>query len=175
MSRKPHKIFAALFLISFLFFQIPEIFGAGFGGARLAEERRSGLVHWVIDGDTFDLETGERVRLIGIDTPEHMPWKNRVDYYGKEASDFSKALLTNKKVYLVSDVEKKDRYGRTLAYVYLENGDFVNKILVLEGYARAKFYKPNGLHYQELKKAETEAKALQKGLWKRLAKTPHSI
>ena len=128
--------------------------------------RRAGLVHWVIDGDTFDLDTGERVRLIGVNTPEYRPWKNRVDFYGREASQFSKSLLAGKKILLESDAEAKDRYGRSLAYVYLEDGTFVNRLLAREGFARVRSYPPNLRHQEALQAAQREAKKAGKGLWR---------
>lgn len=131
--------------------------------------QKSGVVHWVIDGDTFQLETGERVRMIGMNTPEYMPWKNHIEPYGKEAAQFSKNLLTRKKVFLEADIEPKDKYGRSLYYVYLEDGTFVNLLLVEKGFAKAKAYKPNTRRYRELKNAEREAKSRSLGLWKKPA------
>lgn len=125
-------------------------------------------VRHVLDGDTFDLEGGERVRLIGIDTPEYRPWKNHVDFFGREASEFSRKLLTGKRIRLEKDVDLKDNYGRTLAYVYLEDGTFVNRLLVEEGYARAKYFSPNGRYYVELKRSQEKARKLKKGLWTRI-------
>ena len=119
----------------------------------------------MIDGDTFYLENGERVRLIGIDAPEYEPWKERVDFYGREAAVYAQKWLTGKKVTLEEDAEEKDKYGRTLAYVYLQDGTFVNLELVKQGYARAKYYRPNGKHYKILKDAEKEAKNFKKGVW----------
>ena len=82
-----------------------------FGGAALAgliflnpaaasagQSQSQGTVGWVIDGDTFQLDTGERIRFIGIDTPEYQPWEHRTDFYGKEAFLFTKSLLKDKKV-----------------------------------------------------------------------------
>jgi micrococcal nuclease len=131
-----------------------------------ATERREVVVGHVIDGDTFQLASGERIRLLGIDTPEYQPWKGREDFYGKEASAYTKKLLSGQKVSLESDIEAKDKYGRTLAYVYLSDGTFVNKLLVENGYAEAKYYKPNGLHRLELNEVEKKARSEQKGLWK---------
>ena len=131
-----------------------------------AADRREGVVRWVIDGDTFELGTGERVRLIGIDTPEYQPWKNKVQYFGREAGNYSRSLLRGKRVLLEEDAVKKDRYGRTLAYVYLNDGAlFVNQNLVEEGYARAKYFPPNGRYYSLLKDAEQRAKKEKKGFW----------
>lgn len=125
----------------------------------------AGTIKWVIDGDTFVLDNNEKIRMIGIDTPEYQPRHKIADYYGKEASEYSHALLSKKKVTLEYDKDQEDDYGRTLAYVYLENGQFVNLWLVRESYARAKYYRPNGKHYLELKKAEQIARAEKKGMW----------
>ena len=119
----------------------------------------------MIDGDTFDLETGERIRLIGINSPEYEPWKHYEEPYGKEAAQFTQQMLSGRSVTLEKDLEPKDKYGRTLAYVYLEDGQMINQILVERGYAKARYYKPNGRYYSILKEAEKEAKRKQKGMW----------
>ena len=157
---KKYLIFSVILFAVFVFF------GGNFPSCQASEDFAT--VRWVIDGDTFDLDSGERVRLIGIDTPEYQPWKNRIDFFGKEASEYSRKLLTGKKVRLEKDVDPKDNYGRTLAYVYLEDGRFVNLLLVEEGYARAKYYSPNGRHYLEFKKSQDEARRSKKGLWTRV-------
>jgi micrococcal nuclease len=149
------KIFRALAFVAFLFLGVAFAEGAA----------RTALVTRVVDGDTIRVNAGERIRLIGINTPEYEPWKPFIQPYGKEAAEYSRELLTGKKVRLEPDVEPKDKYGRTLAYVYLEDGTFVNELLVREGYARAIYYAPNGRHYTELKAAEKEAKAEHKGVW----------
>ncbi len=133
-------------------------------GAEPAKSRQA-LVRWVLDGDTFELVSGERVRLIGIDAPEYSPWKGRVEAYGKEAADLARTLLAGQTVRLESDVEKKDKYGRTLAYAYLGNGEFVNRRLVEEGLARVRYYRPNRRHYGLLKNSEVRAKRNKKGMW----------
>ena len=135
-------------------------------------KKRTAVVGRVIDGDTFVLLSGERVRLIGIDTPEYEPWKNRVDFYGLEASNYSRKLLSDKKVVLEFDVKDKDKYERTLAYVYLEDGEFVNRRLVEEGYARAKYYAPNGRYRVIFKEAEEKARLAKKGIWNNAARVP---
>lgn len=141
--------------------------GIFLSGPALSAERRDGLVSWVIDGDTFEVRSGERVRLIGVNAPEYTPWKNRVEPHGKEALFFARRLLKGQKVYLETDIRPKDRYGRTLAYVYLDDGTFVNRRLVEEGYATAKFYPPNGRHRQVLEEAQKRAHLDKKGIWKK--------
>jgi len=108
-----------------------------------ADENRLVFVQRVIDGDTVVLANGDRIRYIGINTPElHHPQKG-AEYYAKEALNFNKELVLGKPVRLEFDKERFDRYGRTLAYVYLEDGTFVNKELVKRGYARTMAIKPN--------------------------------
>ena len=130
-------------------------------------QAREALVRRVIDGDTFELENGERVRLIGIDSPEYEPLKNHVQFFGKEASDYARGLLDRKKIRLENDIEPRDKYGRTLAYAYLEDGQLVNRLLVREGHARAKYFPPNGRYRRELNNAQKEAQKSKKGLWAR--------
>ncbi|NLJ41871.1 MAG: nuclease, partial [Clostridiales bacterium] len=70
------------------------------------------LVSRVIDGDTIQLDDGRKVRLIGVDTPETVHPQKEVEYYGKEASDFTKSMLEGKEVYLEYDIQPTDKYGR---------------------------------------------------------------
>lgn len=139
----------------------------GFTAAAYASDRREVTVRRTVDGDTFETTNREKIRFIGINCPEYQPQNNKVDPYGKEAADFLKKILTRKKVFLESDVEPRDKYTRTLAYVYDENGRFINQLLVEEGYARAKAYPPNLKHQNLFKEAEATAQEQQKGLWDR--------
>ena len=100
----------------------------------------------VIDGDTIELASGERVRYIGIDTPEtHHPDKP-IECFGIEATNRNRELVENKKVELVSEGPNRDQYGRLLRHVFID-GTFVNSQLVWEGFARASsFGEPSILH-----------------------------
>lgn len=124
-------------------------------------------VERVVDGDTIVIDGGERVRLIGIDTPESADPRKPVECFGREASQFMESLLppgTN--VRLVDDVEQADRYGRTLAYVYrLEDGLFVNLELTEQGYAVAATFPPNVAHVDEFVEATRRAREAGRGLW----------
>ena len=123
------------------------------------------MVQRVIDGDTIELATGEKVRYIGINTPEiHHPRKP-VEYFGKEAMEFNRKLVTSKKVHLEFDAQKRDKYSRLLAYVYLPDGTFVNAELVKEGYAQVATYPPNVKHQKLFKKLQQEARKAKRGLW----------
>ncbi|MBI5729439.1 MAG: thermonuclease family protein [Candidatus Magasanikbacteria bacterium] len=119
----------------------------------------------VIDGDTIELETGEKVRYIGVDTPETVHPKKAAQCFGKEASNKNKELVTGKKVRLVKDISEVDRYGRLLRYVYLLDGTFVNLELVKEGYARPATFPPDVKYSSAFVAAAREARLAQRGLW----------
>ena len=127
-------------------------------------------VERVVDGDTVVLEGGDKVRLIGINTPETVDPRRPVQWYGKEASARAKALLSGKRVRMEQDVEKKDRYGRTLGYLRLEDGTFVNLRMVEEGYAFAYPYPPNVKYEALFRDAEARAREGRRGLWSDAAK-----
>lgn len=112
----------------------------------------------IIDGDTIKISTGEKVRLIGINTPE------KGQPYYEEATNKLRELIGNNSVTLKKDVENKDQYGRLLRYVYV--GDtFVNEEMVRRGYAIAYHFPPNVKYSEELESAEEEAKNKQIGIW----------
>lgn len=122
------------------------------------------LVTRVIDGDTIELENGEKVRYIGIDTPETVDPSRPVGCFGKEASNKNKELVENKRVRLERDVSDKDRYGRLLRYVYV--GDlFVNLELVKQGYATSYTYPPDVEYQDQFVAAQKEARDAERGLW----------
>ncbi len=122
-------------------------------------------VERVVDGDTFQIEGGERVRMIGVNTPETVKPNHPVEYFGKEASNYTKKLLTGQTVTLRFDVELRDKYGRLLAYVYLPDGTFVNDKLVREGYARIMTIPPNVAYADQFLASEREARKNHRGLW----------
>ena len=121
-------------------------------------ETRTARVMGVIDGDTLRVFGGEKIRLIGINTPE----KN--EEFCPQATDLLKRLVEGKDVTLAFDVEKKDRYGRSLAFIYAD-GVFVNAEIVRQGLALFYEFKPN-VHYSKLfLKLQREARAAKRGLW----------
>ena len=104
--------------------------------------------------------------MIGIDAPETRKSEHKeIGYYGKEAKNYLKNLLQNKKVKLEFDVEKLDQYKRTLAYVYLEDGTFVNADLIKNGYAMVMTFPPNVKYVDEFVKLQKEARNNKRGLW----------
>ena len=122
----------------------------------------------VVDGDTIIIDyngTEERVRLIGVDTPESVhPDKEKNTEFGTTASNFSKELLTDKYVKIELDVQERDQYGRILAYVYLDDV-MVNKTLLQEGYAKVATYPPNVKYVDDFTSIQEEARNNKKGLW----------
>jgi micrococcal nuclease len=117
-----------------------------------------------IDGDTIELENGEKVRLIGIDAPETVDPKEPVQCFGPEASAADKKLVEGRTVKMEKDVSDKDMYGRLLRYVWVGN-IFVNDYLIRNGFARLDTFPPDTKYAAELKTAQTEAKNNKKGLW----------
>jgi len=112
----------------------------------------------IVDGDTIDIDTGERVRLICIDTPE------RGENLYQEASDYLEDLILGEDVELVKDVSETDRYGRILRYIYFD-GDFINEEMVRKGYAKAYPYSPYTSLCPEIEDAEDYAKSKKLGIW----------
>ncbi|MDP3790995.1 MAG: thermonuclease family protein [Candidatus Omnitrophota bacterium] len=132
-----------------------------------------------IDGDTLKLSTGEHVRLIGIDTPESR-YNNKLERdskrsrkdmeviikMGKEAESFTRRLTQNKRLRLEYDLQRYDKYKRLLAYVYLEDGTFVNAKIIEEGYAQAMTIPPNVKYSDMFFKLQKSAMENGRGLWK---------
>ena len=137
-------------------------------GLPAAEEGQTGawhVVERVVDGDTFVLDNGERVRLIGVNTPESVKPGEEPEVYGKEASQYTKRMLEGQRVRLEFDVSERDRYGRLLAYVYLEDGTFFNELLLTEGYAQVMTVPPNVKYAERFLAAERAAREAGRGLW----------
>ena len=136
-------------------------------GGRTAATLDAKVTH-VVDGDTIvvTLSDGrvETVRLLGIDTPETVDPDRPVGCYGPEASAYTHARLGGRSVRLETDSEERDRYGRLLAYVYLD-GERVNDELLRLGYARLLVIPPNGTHDRSLLAIELAARAAGRGLW----------
>jgi micrococcal nuclease len=127
----------------------------------------------VVDGDTIVVELDgreERVRYIGIDTPESVKPNSPVECFGPEASDANAQLVDGQTVYLVRDVSDRDRFGRLLRYVYvaapgIDELVFVNLVLVEGGYAQVSTYPPDVRHSQDFLDAQVRARSDQQGLW----------
>jgi micrococcal nuclease len=146
---------------------------AAFGGGKLVGASRAdgAVVQRVVDGDTIVVRVDgrtERVRYIGMDTPESVKPGTPVQCYAKAAAKENRALVAGQKVRLVSDAEARDRYGRLLAYVYrADDGLFVNAELVRRGYARPLTIPPNVAHASEFRRLAATARRAGRGLWSR--------
>lgn len=140
------------FLVLFLFYSL------------LQRESQEYLVIRVLDGDTIELANKEKVRYIGVDAPELGHSRRVVEYYAQEAYRANRELVEGKKVILEFDVQKRDRYGRMLAYVYVD-GLMVNEWLVANGYAKAAAFPPNIKHADRFRQLEKEARRKGLGLW----------
>ncbi|MBP9817203.1 thermonuclease family protein [Candidatus Shapirobacteria bacterium] len=124
----------------------------------------------VVDGDTIKVIIDnkiETVRLIGVDTPEVVDPRKPVQCFGKEASEFTKKLLENQSVILVSDPTQGnlDKYGRLLRYVYLPDGTLVNQKIIANGYGHEYTYRIPYKFQTQFKDSQKQAESNNLGLW----------
>jgi micrococcal nuclease len=127
------------------------------------------VVNKIINGDTVQLDTGEIVKYIGIETPELNLKEGGSEFFAKQASRQNQKLVLLKKVRLEFDKERKDKAGRTLAYVFVKNV-FVNAELIKLGYARTNIISPNDKYKNMFLDYEKKAKQSEKGLWQETKK-----
>jgi len=128
----------------------------------------------VVDGDTLDIETADgkydhtRIRLWGIDTPETKSEKYGVMYFGPEAAEFTKELALGKAVTVYLDENcTRDKYNRLLAYIKLQDGGFLNEVLLTEGFAYSDLRFKHDF-YNKYKQLEAGARSQKKGLWQNI-------
>jgi micrococcal nuclease len=122
----------------------------------------------VVDGDTLHVSRHGRdvtIRLIGVDAPEVDWYGGNAKCYGARAGRFARRLLRGERIRLEFDRERLDRYDRTLAYVFLDDGRMVNLVLVRDGYATVTIVPPNERYEAELRAAEEAARGEGAGLW----------
>ncbi len=138
----------------------------GSEGADTGTGTGTGTVVSVTDGDTLRLLVDGvelRVRLIGIDTPE---MRDPLECFGPEATAALEALApVGGALSFAYDRDPRDPYDRELLYLYAADGTFINLELVTRGHARAVLFEPNDLHWDELRAAESAARAAGLGLW----------
>ena len=146
------------------------LIGSAFVLAQRTQLPHEAVVARVIDGDTIELASGQRVRYIGVDTPEtHRRdggrWVTVHEAYGKEAEAFNRELVEGKHVRLEYDVQPRDKYNRLLAYIYV--GDtFVNAELLRQGYAHQLTIPPDVKYAEQFRALVREAREAQRGLWR---------
>ncbi len=153
-----------VFLFSFVCLLV---LGGTSGAASKTRDRV--YVKRAVDGDTLLLRSGERVRLIGVDTPESVHRDKPVEYFALEASNFTKKMAQKKFVWLEYGSEPKDIYDRILAYVYLEDGTFLNAELIKQGYAFAYRKFPHRF-LDDFQEYERQARFNAVGLWGRFSR-----
>lgn len=185
MIKLPFKILSGIFTIIIIaggiiyYYLSPEKINNSGTEHKENENREEALVKRVVDGDTFLLSNGERVRLLGIDSPEKFESKKldkdaeisgqdkkTIQKLGQLASDYVKNFVEGKKVYLEREpnYEDRDKYNRLLRWIYLEDGTFVNGKIVKDGYAQV-YEKFPVSKIEELRKYQKEARENNKGLW----------
>jgi micrococcal nuclease len=159
-------------LIAFAVLAVVGARGAGVGplGGDAGAGTDEGRVTRVVDGDTVHVSLSgrdETVRYIGVDTPETKKPGTPVQCFGKAASRENERLVAGERVRLRFDAERRDRYGRLLAYVYRRrDGLWVNAALVRGGYATTLTIPPNVAHATELRTLERRARTGDRGLWR---------
>ena len=177
-ARKSLSFLFSLIVVGIIFYYFvynnPEF---GFVGNNA--DRESAFVKRVIDGDTYLLHNGDKVRLLGVDTPEKYDSekldedadrtgqdKKAIKKLGKLSSDYVKNLVEGKKVSLEKEpnYEDKDKYGRLLRYVYLEDSTLINAKIIQDGYGQV-YEKYPVSKTDEFRKYQREARLQNKGLW----------
>jgi endonuclease YncB( thermonuclease family) len=138
----------------------------------IAEDFR---VEYVYDGDTVKLADGRRVRLLNLNAPEVETKVKRGEPGGEQAKEALKALVQNRQVRLEFDVERQDKYGRTLAYLFTADGIHVNVELVRQGLAWANLHPPNLKYAEAILAAQREAESVKRGIWGMAAYAPQPI
>ncbi|MBT8365302.1 MAG: thermonuclease family protein [Deltaproteobacteria bacterium] len=118
------------------------------------------------DGDTIVLASGQRVRYIGINAPETDHEDQKAQPYGNDSRSLNKNLVMSQKVRLEFDDERYDQYGRMLAYIFLQDGSFLNARLLKAGLAFYLYRAPNVRYEKILLKSQQDAMDSQKGLWR---------
>ena len=131
-----------------------------------------GLVKWVDDGDSIGIAGGERVRYLGINAPELAHDRAPSEPYGEEARIFNKQLVLGRWVRLELGDERRDRYGRLLAYVFLEDGRFINGELVRQGFAHLLRRQTKLRYWDRLLELQRKALKEKKGMWSITAVEP---
>jgi micrococcal nuclease len=164
LTRRSSAVLAATVAASVLGATACGPFAAQSGGSFGSEIR---TVVRVVDGDTIIVSPKERIRLIGVDAPESVAPNQAVECMGRESSRFLAELLPKgTEVRLGFDVEREDRYGRTLAYVWVTTtGVFVNAELVGRGFAQPLTIPPNIAHADEIADLARAARQADRGLW----------
>lgn len=170
MSRPAPLARLAVWLLSLSSLAAASAHDAWAGGVlRSSRQPGTAVVRRVIDGDTVQLANGQLIRYLGIDAPEMRRrigerWVSDPEPWAEAATDANRRLAEGKRVRLVYDLQTHDRFGRLLAYVYVDE-QMLNEQLLQEGFARPLPIPPNVRHAQRFQKAVEEAKRAGRGVW----------
>jgi micrococcal nuclease len=164
---------AALWILAFLALAIAggglRLAGSDDDGGGATELAATGRVVRIVDGDTIKVRLGDRnetVRYLGVDTPETVKPNTPVQCYGKQASEYNRRQVEGRQVRLRYSVERRDRYGRLLAYVYVDGSKHsINADLVARGYGEELVIPPNVEHAERYRRLEQQARDRRLGLW----------
>lgn len=156
LTRK--KIIYFVFAIIFASWQL------FFNHATNAPTPNQAVVKRIVDGDTIELATGEKVRYIGINAPELHDPRKPIECFGQAASDENKRLVEGKTITMEKDVSEVDKYKRLLRYVYVDDV-FVNDYLVRQGFAQVSSFPPDVKYIPQFLEAQKEARDNNRGLW----------
>lgn len=177
-----YLIFAAVIGAAGYFYILPKLESAKKEKIEIDKQAQTNdyyIVSKVIDGDTFKMSNGEKVRLLGIDTPEKYDSdkldrqsgqsgrdKETIKRLGEASSEYVRKLVEGKKVTMVREpgYDDRDKYGRLLRYIYMEDGTFVNAKILEDGYANV-FYSKQISKMDEFKRLERDARENKRGLW----------
>jgi len=129
-------------------------------------------VKWVVDGDTVVLSDGRKIRYLGINTPELEHDGHQAEPFAEDARRFNATLVDRKEVRLEFDKERSDQYGRTLAYVFLRDGTFVNAEMLSHGYAFLLYHPQNRKYDSILLRSQRAAMLAKYGIWKNWRESP---
>ena len=151
------QILELLIIVSIIFIQAIDDEPMESGKTEV-EQQTVNTVTYIVDGDTFDIASGERIRMIGIDTPE------RGKYFYKEAKVRLAELIEGKEVILTKDISETDRYGRLLRHVYYKDV-WINKQMIDEGYAKFVTFPPDVMHVEVFEQAQQGARDNNVGIW----------
>ena len=132
---------------------------------RIVKDGHDYHVTRVIDGDTVVLNSGERLRYIGIDTPELRHRNKNIRQMAEIARKYNEDLVLGQGIMLEYDAEVRDKYGRLLAYVFLKDGTFVNAELIQRGYALIMTIPPNVTYAELFLRLQQEAREARRGFW----------
>lgn len=180
IDTRKEKNIKILFTFIILFISITFLAGCSDLSSSSSDFYETAEVTKVVDGDTINVQINGKdykVRMIGVDTPETVHPSKPVQFYGREASDYTKKNLTDKTVYLQKDVSDTDKYGRLLRYVWTaapssDNPSeeeiiesMYNANLVKNGYAHAYTYQPNSRYSDLFSKLQSSAREKNIGLW----------